>query len=185
MPPVAGATPAINESFEEYITVGELCVGMHRNAERVQEALIARGATGRVVEFDASTRTSADAAAAIGTTVAQIAKSLVFMAGEEPILVIASGVNRVCTKKVAALVGSEIRRPDGETVKRLTGFPIGGVPPIGHESPLRTLVDQDLFRFTEIWGAAGTPYAVFPTTPDELQRITGGTVADVREEGRN
>ncbi|MFZ5817953.1 MAG: YbaK/EbsC family protein [Bacillota bacterium] len=156
---------------------------MHRNAERVQEALAASGARGQVVEFAASTRTSAEAAAAIGTTVAQIAKSLVFLAGEEPVLVIASGVNRVSTAKLANLTGTEIRRPDGETVKRLTGFPIGGVPPVGHETPLRTFIDQDLFQFAEIWGAAGTPYAVFPTTPEELQRITGGTVADLREEG--
>lgn len=155
---------------------------LHRNAERVQEALRARGAQGQVVEFAASTRTSAEAAAAVGTTVAQIAKSLVFMAGDEPVLVIASGANRVCTAKLAALLGCEVHRPDGETVKRLTGFPIGGVPPVGHATPLKTIIDQDLFNFADIWGAAGTPYAVFPTTPQELQRITGGMVADIREE---
>lgn len=154
---------------------------MHRNAERVQEALRASGAQGRVVEFAASTRTSAEAAAAVGTTVAQIAKSLVFMAGDEPVLVIASGANRVCTTKLATLLGTAVGRPDGDTVKRLTGFPIGGVPPIGHNTPLRTVIDQDLFQFSEIWGAAGTPQAVFPTTPQELQAITGGLVAEIRE----
>lgn len=155
---------------------------MHRNAERVQEALRARGARGQVIEFSASTRTSAEAAAAVGTTVAQIAKSLVFMAGGEPVLVVASGVNRVSTEKLARLMGTEISRPDGDTVKRLTGFPIGGVPPFAHDQPIATLIDQDLFGHAEIWGAAGTPNAVFPTTPQELQAITGGRVADIREE---
>ncbi|MFZ5828024.1 MAG: YbaK/EbsC family protein [Bacillota bacterium] len=117
---------------------------MHRNAERVQEALRSRGAKGQVIEFEATTRTSADAAAAIGATVAQIAKSLVFMAGEELVLVIASGTNRVSMAKLAALLGAPVRRPDGDTVKQRTGFPIGGVPPVGHDTPLRTLIDQDL-----------------------------------------
>ena len=155
---------------------------MHRNAQRVQETLVRLGAAGRVREFEASTRTSADAAAAIGTTVAQIAKSLVFMAGDEPVLVIASGANRVSTEKLSALTGAPVGRADGNLVKEWTGFPIGGVPPVGHDRPLKTFIDQDLLQYAEIWGAAGTPNAVFPTTPEELVRITGGTVADVREE---
>lgn len=156
---------------------------MHRNAERVQQALEALGYRGQVVEFATSTRTSAEAAAAIGTTVAQIAKSLVFQTDAGPVLVIASGANRVSLEKVGRLAGGTVRKADGDMVKELTGFPIGGVPPVGHARPLKTLIDQDLLRFAEIWSAAGTPHAVFPTTPEELVRISGGSVADVREDG--
>lgn len=155
---------------------------MHPNAQRIQTELEALGATGEVIELAASTRTAQEAAAAIGTTVAQIAKSLVFLAGERPVLVIASGVNRVSLEKLAALLGGPARRPDAETVKRLTGFPIGGVAPVGHATPPRVLVDRDLLQYAEIWAAAGTPHAVFRTTPDELVRITGGEAVDVKEE---
>lgn len=155
---------------------------MHRNAERVQEALAALGATGRVVEFAESTRTSAEAAAAIGTTLPQIAKSLLFMAAGEPVMVIASGVNRVCVTKLGLLCGEPVARADGAMVRQVTGFPIGGVPPVGLATSVRVLLDQDLLKFAEIWSAAGTPHAVFPTTPDELIRITGGRVVDIREE---
>lgn len=157
---------------------------MHPNAERVRTELKARGAEGEVVELPASTRTSQEAAAAIGTTVAQIAKSLVFLAGEEPVLVIASGTNRVSMDKLSAHLGAPAARPDAETVKRLTGYPIGGVAPVGHATPLRVLIDRDLFQHEEIWAAAGTPHAVFRTTPEELARVTGGAVVDVRE-GKN
>jgi prolyl-tRNA editing enzyme YbaK/EbsC (Cys-tRNA(Pro) deacylase) len=155
---------------------------MHPNAERVQAELKARGADGEVVELAASTRTSQEAAAAIGTTVARIAKSLVFLAGDEPVLVIASGTNRVSLEKLGAHLGVPVARPGAETVKRLTGYPIGGVAPVGHAGPLRILIDQDLFQHEEIWAAAGTPHAVFRTTPEELARVTGGTVVDVRED---
>lgn len=157
---------------------------MHPNAERIQAELKSRGADGEVVELAASTRTSQEAAAAIGTTVAQIAKSLVFMAGEEPVLVIASGTNRVSMDKLAAHLGVPAKRPDADTVKRLTGFPIGGVAPVGHASPIRILIDRDLFQYGEIWAAAGTPNAVFRTTPEELARVTGGETVDVREGDR-
>lgn len=155
---------------------------LHPAAQRVQAALHEVGLDVRIVEFAESTRTSADAAAAVGTTVGQIAKSLVFLSGGEPVLVIASGANRVDTAKVARLTGAPVRRADGDLVKAHTGFAIGGVPPVGHARPLRTLIDQDLFQYAGIWAAAGTPHAVFPLTPADLQRITGGTVADVREE---
>ena len=157
----------------------------HANAERVQAALAAQGISTQVVELADSTRTAAEAAAAIGTTVAQIAKSLVFLAGDDAILVIASGVNRVDTAKLAAQLGvarSAIKRPDADTVKRLTGFPIGGVAPIAHATPLRTLLDRDLMQYDDIWAAAGTPHAVFRTTPQELERITGAETIDLREE---
>jgi len=156
---------------------------MHPNAERVQNELKSRGAASEVIELAATTRTSQEAAAAIGTTVAQIAKSLVFLAGDMPILVIASGVNRVSLEKLASSLGCAAIRPDAETVRRLTGFPIGGVAPVGHTTRPRILIDRDLLQYDEIWAAAGTPNAVFRTTPEELVRITGGEVMDVRDEG--
>ena len=156
---------------------------MHPNAEAVQKALEALGVTSRVVELNESTRTSAEAASAIGTTVAQIAKSLVFHAGDEPVLVIASGPNRVSLKKVGRHLGCTLARAGAVEVKDVTGFPIGGVPPVGHRSPLRTLMDEDLFHYEQIWAAAGTPHAVFPIAPQELARISRAEVMDLKEEG--
>jgi prolyl-tRNA editing enzyme YbaK/EbsC (Cys-tRNA(Pro) deacylase) len=158
----------------------EVC--MHPNAQRVEAALRSAGVETRVVEFTDSTRTAADAAATIGTTVAQIAKSLLFLAGDDPVLVIASGANRVSMDKLAGLTGSTVRRADADMVKRITGYPVGGVPPIGHPVPPRIVIDQDLLIFDEIWAAAGTPNSVFRITPTELTRVTAGAVADVREE---
>jgi prolyl-tRNA editing enzyme YbaK/EbsC (Cys-tRNA(Pro) deacylase) len=152
---------------------------MHPNVLKVMEALRARGFEAQPVEFPQTTRTSADAAGAVGTTVGQIAKSLVFLAGEEPVMVIASGANRVSTTKLGAILGTKVGRADADVVRRATGFPIGGVPPVGH--PLRVLIDEDLLAFDEIWASAGTPNAVFPLPAAQLPAITGGEVADVRE----
>ena len=148
------------------------------SAVRIQAVL---GPRFTVLEFDASTRTSAGAAAAIGCEVAEIAKSLVFKGARtgRPVLVVASGTNRVDEKKVAALIGEKIGRADAEFVREATGFAIGGVPPVGHATPPFTLIDEDLFRFEAIWAAAGTPNAVFKLTPAELQELTGGEVAAV------
>ena len=154
----------------------------HPNIERVRERLREQGIEAQPVEFAESTRTSADAAAAIGTTVAQIAKSLVFLADGQPLLVIASGANRVDTKKLGALLDARITRADADAVRQATGFPIGGVPPVAHASPLRTLIDEDLLAFTSIWAAAGTPNAVFETTPADLVKMTNGQVADLKEQ---
>jgi prolyl-tRNA editing enzyme YbaK/EbsC (Cys-tRNA(Pro) deacylase) len=149
-------------------------------ARRIQDALDARGLGHQVVEFAQTTRTSAEAAAAVGCTVAQIAKSIVFKgAGGAPVLVIASGPNRVDERKVAALLGEAIGKADPDFVRATTGFVIGGVPPLGHAAPIRTLIDQDLLQHQTIWAAAGTPNAVFRLTPDELVAMTGGTPADV------
>ncbi len=156
---------------------------MHPNAQRIQNTLTSLGASSTVQELAASTRTAAEAAAALGTTVAQIAKSLVFLANGRPVLVIASGANRVSLDKLSSLLGGPVTRADAEAVKQHTGLPIGGVAPVGHASPLRILLDQDLFLYPELWAAAGTPHAVFRTSPAELARITGGEVADVRAEG--
>lgn len=151
------------------------------SALKVQEALRKFGRDLQVREFDASTRTSAEAAAAIGCSVAQIAKSLVFRAtpSNRPVLVIASGANRVGEKKVAAALGEGLARADADYVRERTGFAIGGVPPVGHATPPATFIDRDLLRFAEIWAAAGTPNAVFRLSPAELVEITGGTVIDI------
>jgi prolyl-tRNA editing enzyme YbaK/EbsC (Cys-tRNA(Pro) deacylase) len=148
------------------------------SALRVQAVLGERYA---VLEFDAGTRTAADAAAAVGCSVAEIAKSLVFRAASgRSVLVIASGTNRVSEKKASALIGEKIGRADADFVREKTGFAIGGVPPVGHaEAPL-TLIDEDLLAFTTIWAAAGTPNAVFQLKPGELAELTGGRVADVK-----
>jgi prolyl-tRNA editing enzyme YbaK/EbsC (Cys-tRNA(Pro) deacylase) len=153
---------------------------MHPNAERVRDALAAAGARADLVEFPEGTRTSADAAAAIGTTIAQIAKTLVFLADGEPVLVIASGPDRVSEQRLGEHLGANISRADADAVRRATGFPIGGVPPVGHARELPVVIDGALLEHDEIWSAGGTPNAVFPTTPAELIRITGGEVVDVR-----
>lgn len=155
---------------------------MHPNTERVRSFLERHGSGARVVELHGSTRTAAEAADAIGTTVAQIAKSLVFLAGERPILAIASGINRVSTEKLSRLTGAGVTRADADAVRRHTGFPIGGVPPVAHQRPLDVLIDRDLFQYAEVWAAAGTPRSVFPTSPDELKAMTGGTIADIKED---
>ena len=151
------------------------------SAQRVQEALAAHGLGLEVREFPASTRTAEDAAAAIGCTVAQIAKSLIFRGkkSDRPVLVSASGANRVDEKKISALIGEKIGKADAEFVRARTGFAIGGVPPVGHlEAPI-TVIDRDLLALGEIWAAAGTPNAVFRLTPGNLATLTGGQVAEV------
>ncbi len=145
-------------------------------ARRVQEIL---GPGFAVVEFEASTKTSADAAAAISCTVAQIAKSLVFRAGDRPVLVVASGTNRVDEKKVGALLGEAIGRADADFVREKTGYAIGGVAPVGHAVAPAILLDADLLQYETIWAAAGTPNAVFRLTPADLEKLTGGRFADV------
>ncbi len=149
------------------------------SAQKVQDALTALGfGTMQVMELPASTRTSAEAAAAIGCSVAQIAKSLVFRGAQsgEPVLVIASGANRVNEARIAEILGEPIAKADADFVRAQTGFVIGGVPPVGHSRPLRTFIDQDLRQYQEIWAAAGTPHAVFRLTPADLERLTGGEV---------
>ena len=154
------------------------------SARRVQAALAERGFAFDVREFPASTRTSAEAAAAIGCAVGQIAKSLVFRARRSgrPVLVVASGANRVDERKVGRLIGEEIGRADADFVREKTGFAIGGVPPVGHAEPPLTLIDEDLLGFDQIWAAAGTPNAVFRLTPNDLAAMTAGQAADVKRD---
>lgn len=147
---------------------------------RVHAALKAAGLDTQIVEFDESTRTAQEAAAAIGTQVEQIVKSLVFLADGEPILVLASGVNRVDTGKLGAQLGKRITRANADQARAATGFVIGGTPPVGHPAPLPIVIDQDLLHYAEIWAAAGTPNAVFVLSPDDLLRITNGEPRDIR-----
>ncbi|WKZ56100.1 MAG: YbaK/EbsC family protein [Bdellovibrionota bacterium] len=155
---------------------------MHQNCVRVQQALQEAGLPSQVVELPASTRTAAEAAAAVGTTVAQIAKSIVFVSGAQVILAIVSGANRVSAAKLMRFVGPELRQPRGEEVKTLTNYPIGGIPPLGHAVPVRLFFDQDLLRFPEVWAAAGTPHAVFRCSPQALVKAVTAEVCDLREE---
>ncbi|MBL7499576.1 YbaK/EbsC family protein [Frankia sp. CNm7] len=155
---------------------------MHPTVERFQERLRELGASGEARELPNSSHTATEAAEALGTAVGQIVKSLVFLAGEKPIMVLASGENQVDTDKVAALVGEPVGRAGAKTVREATGYAIGGVPPVAHATELRILVDRDLLAHAELWAAAGTPNAVFPTNPDELIAITGGEWADIRHE---
>jgi prolyl-tRNA editing enzyme YbaK/EbsC (Cys-tRNA(Pro) deacylase) len=147
---------------------------------RVTARLAELGAGGEVRTLDDAARTAAQAAEQLGIEVAQIANSLVFAADGAPLLVMASGGHRVDTAKVAALVGAaSVDRATPEFVREHTGFAIGGVAPVAHPEPLRTLVDTELERDDEVWAAAGHPHTVFPTTYAELLRITGGEPADV------
>jgi prolyl-tRNA editing enzyme YbaK/EbsC (Cys-tRNA(Pro) deacylase) len=144
-------------------------VSLPRAARRVQEALHEVGVEAEVVVLEDSARTAAEAAAAVGVEQGAIVKSLVFRSADsgEPVLVLVSGDNR-CDE---ALLGVE--RADADTVRAVTGYAIGGVPPLGHPSPLHTVVDEQLGRFPIVWAAAGTPHAVFPISYDELVRVTG------------
>lgn len=140
---------------------------------RVQDELNRLGLKCQVVEFSDSTRTAADAAATIGCEVAQIAKSLVFRGTQsgEAILIIASGTNRVNEATIAETLGETITRADADFVRGRTGFAIGGVPPLGHLTPLRTLIDSDLFGFEVVWAAAGTPRSVFKLNRADLLKL--------------
>jgi len=153
-------------------------------ALRVQAALDALGLERRVIELERSAHTSQQAADALGVAVGSIAKSLVFTVHERPVLVIASGANRVDEDKLTILAGGPARRADADTVKRATGFAIGGVAPIALEMPLEIFIDEDLLRLEIIYAAAGVPECVFPLSPAELVRATGGRVADLKEQGK-
>jgi prolyl-tRNA editing enzyme YbaK/EbsC (Cys-tRNA(Pro) deacylase) len=152
------------------------------SAQKVQQALQALGMTLEVVELPGSTRTAVEAAQAVGCQVGQIVKSLVFKAkhSERPVLVIASGANRVDEKKIEAQIGEPLGKADADFVRLQTGFAIGGVPPLGHTSHLEAFIDRDLFQYAEIWAAAGTPHAVFRLSPADLQAMTGGLVIDLK-----
>ena len=153
----------------------------HPTALWVQQFL---GSSYAVLEFDQPTHSATQAAAAIGCTIAQIAKSLVFMGPHNrPVLVITSGANRVDEEKLATLVGGTICRADADFVKQNTGFSIGGVPPVGHKLSPVVILDADLRVFDEIWAAGGTPNTVFKLTPDQLKDLTRADYRDIKTAG--
>jgi Cys-tRNA(Pro) deacylase len=153
---------------------------MHPNVGRVVAAARAAGLQISVQRFPEGTRTAADAARAVGCDVAQIVKSLVFVAGEGPVLALVSGANRVDLDRLAAAVGADsARRADGDEARRATGFAVGGVPPFGHDGRVTVVVDRDLLGHERLWAAAGMPDAVFSIAPDDLLRACGGIVADI------
>jgi prolyl-tRNA editing enzyme YbaK/EbsC (Cys-tRNA(Pro) deacylase) len=151
------------------------------SARKVQDFLVQAGFANQVIEHQAATRTAREAAEAVGCTVGQIAKSLVFKGARtgKPYLVIASGVNRVNEVLLAEVAGEPVEKPDADFVLAETGFVIGGIPPMGHIHRLATFIDQDLLKHTEIWAAGGTPNAVFCLTPAELQSMAPGVVIRV------
>jgi prolyl-tRNA editing enzyme YbaK/EbsC (Cys-tRNA(Pro) deacylase) len=154
---------------------------VHPNCVAIDRILESFGVAGRVRILPAAAPTAVAAAEMVGVDVGAIANSLVFRTAEdEPLLVMTSGAHRVDTAKVAALVGTaRLSRADADFVRGVTGQPIGGVAPIGHPAPIRTLVDAALAAYPQVWAAGGIPHAVFPTTYEELLRITAGQAAEV------
>ena len=157
-------------------------MGLSSATERVRTALADRNLSVEIVEFPESTRTAAEAARAVGGTVAPIVKSLVFIADTQPVLVLVSGANRVDLKKLARLTGaSRVEKATADTTRAVTGFSIGGVPPMGHLTPLPVFLDETLLQHSTVYAAAGTPHAVFAIDPHALARVTEGVVADLAE----
>jgi prolyl-tRNA editing enzyme YbaK/EbsC (Cys-tRNA(Pro) deacylase) len=157
---------------------------LHRNARAVAGAARDLGLDVEVREFPEGTRTAEDAARAIGVTVGQIVKSLIFRLDGDVVVALVSGPNRLDPARLAAAAGvpgAPVERVDAAAVREATGFPIGGVPPFGHPRPVVTYVDEDLLAFDVVWAAAGTPRHVFALRPDDLVRVTGGVVSELRE----
>jgi prolyl-tRNA editing enzyme YbaK/EbsC (Cys-tRNA(Pro) deacylase) len=150
--------------------------------ERVRRALVAAGHEDSIMAFAEGTHSAADAAAAVGCAVAQIAKSIVFRAGDAAVLVIASGANRIDRKKVAAATGLAVKPADPQWVALKTGFAVGGVSPVGHDDTLTVVIDADLLALDPLWAAAGSPMHVFRSSAAQLVAMTGGRIADVRQD---
>jgi prolyl-tRNA editing enzyme YbaK/EbsC (Cys-tRNA(Pro) deacylase) len=151
-------------------------------AQKVQDVLKALGFANTVVELQATTRTSAEAAQAVGCRVEQIAKSIVFQGKQthRPVLVISSGPNRVNEKRIEEFISEPLGKADADYVRKKTGFVIGGVAPIGHLEKLEIFIDEDLLQYGEVWAAAGSPNAVFQLTPSDLVKMTGGRVVPIK-----
>jgi prolyl-tRNA editing enzyme YbaK/EbsC (Cys-tRNA(Pro) deacylase) len=162
----------------------------HVGIQRVRDAAARKGVSLDIKVFDASTHTAADAAATVDAELGQIVKSLVFVApgndgALEPLICLVSGPNRVDLARLAAVTGErDIRRATARVAQELTGFSIGGIPPIGHIRPVRTIMDPDLGRFEVVWAAAGTPTAVFPVPPHTRRILANATVPPIAEERR-
>jgi prolyl-tRNA editing enzyme YbaK/EbsC (Cys-tRNA(Pro) deacylase) len=151
------------------------------SAQKVQDALLAFGLDLQVLELPSSTRTAVEAAQAVGCDVGQIVKSLVFRGAHSgsPVLLLVSGRNRVNEQAVAGVLGEPIGKADADFVRQHTGFVIGGIPPVGHSERLRTLIDEDLLQYDQIWAAAGTPNALFQLQAQDLLKISGGQVCKI------
>jgi len=151
-------------------------------AQRVQDLITARGFPCKVIEFAESTRTSQEAADRAGCTLGQITKSMIFMgkSTRKPILVLTSGANRVNERLISEYAAEPIGRADADFVRIVTGFAIGGVPPLGHAQQMETYIDEDLMQYKTIWAAAGTPNAIFELSPSQLQEMAGGKIAKVK-----
>lgn len=155
---------------------------LSKSAQSVQDALVKQGIKATVLELPASTRTAEEAAKAIGCQVAQIVKSLIFRTKEtsRPILLLVSGTNRVNEKTIARAIGEEIVKADAEFTREVTGFAIGGIPPMGHKQKIETYIDEDLLQYKELWAAAGTPHAVFSLESTLIERVTNGVVISIK-----
>ena len=148
--------------------------------ERFRSRAAEVGVEVTVSEFPEGTRTAADAAAAIGCDLAQIVKSLVFLADEVPVLCLTSGANRVDERALAAALGATgVGKADADQVRAATGYAIGGTPPFGHDTSIRIVCDRDLLLFDEVWAAVGTPTTVFPLSPGDLVQVTGAVLAEI------
>ena len=154
----------------------------NHSAKKIQNLLQSFGPDYKVIEFTESTRTAQEAADRVGCQLGQIVKSMIFKGriSNKGILVLTSGVNRVDENNIGQYAGESIGRADPEFVRNMTGFAIGGVPPVGHAQPLETYIDEDLLLYSEVWAAAGTPNAVFQLPPSDLVKITSGKVVRVK-----
>ncbi len=152
------------------------------SAQRVQDVITGLGYRNQVVEHAQTTRSAREAAQAIGCSLGQIVKSLIFRTRDShrPVLVLASGPNRVNETRLGELVMEAVERAEPDFVQAVTGFAIGGVPPVGQRTPMITFIDEDLMQFEEIWAAAGTPNAVFKLTPAEMAAMTHGQVVPIK-----
>ena len=153
-----------------------------RGPARVRAALEAAGLRCKIHTLPGSTPTAVEAAAAVGCSVAEIAKTLVFRGGDRAVVAIMSGDNRLDTGKLAAALGEPVGRADADFVRAATGFAIGGVPPLGYAAPVDVFMDADLFRFAEVWAAGGSPFSVFPVAPARLRDVSGAKVENLRVE---
>ena len=156
---------------------------MHPTAQKVADSARELRLSVEIKEFETTTRSAQDAARAIGCQVEQIVKSLLFVVNDQPTMALVSGGNQLDERKLAALCGvsrKKVKRGNADITRVATGYAIGGVPPFGHTTSLPTYIDQDFFKFEVVWAAAGTPNAVFAVTPRDLERATGGVVADLK-----
>ena len=154
-----------------------------RSARRVRTALLGLGLSGDIHRLADSTRTAPEAAAAVGCELGAIVKSLVMrgVSTQAPVLALVSGDNRADVALIEAAVDEPVERPDADYVREVTGYAIGGIPPVGHPQPVRTVMDEDLLRFETVWAAAGHPHAVFPIAPAHLARAAGARVLTLAE----